>query len=466
MTLYLKKCSHRYHTVKSPSGDMRAKTRKQYMQSHKSHHMCKTEKTLAMLLVLLSLLSLALLPSSTVKAQTRTLIVPDQYPTVQAAVGNATSGDIVYVKEGTYCVEGLTVDKSITLLGQDRQTTIIDSTGNIYDAGSVIDITANAVALSGFTINANAIPRGIYVQGNDCEISNNIIENASGPAIDTYATKKTVIISNSITGNGAGIYLASSDSTISNNSLTDNNGVAITIDSCENVTVSQNHISGNGDGVLIRFIGPFYIYGNDIADNSGFGIQFGQNCSNSMVYDNSLSHNQIGVDLMNFATTTALAPLRVDGYPLGTGNVVYNNHFTYNTINAYAEPSFPYDVGYVNNGTDVVSWDNGLVGNYWSDYLNPFAYVIDANNVDHHPLPFLSAHIIALITSIVIAVVVVLLLYRKHRKTADLKQWPFFYRPLVWVSIGVCLTVLLGTLCRNLLGVGAQEQQKAAFYRG
>jgi pectin methylesterase-like acyl-CoA thioesterase len=32
----------------------------------------------------------------------KTLIVPDQYPTIQAAVNNATAGDTIFVKKGTY----------------------------------------------------------------------------------------------------------------------------------------------------------------------------------------------------------------------------------------------------------------------------------------------------------------------------------------------------------------------------
>jgi len=48
----------------------------------------------------------------------------------------------------------------------------------------------------------------------------------------------------------------------------------------------------------------------------------------------------------------------------------------------------------------VNSWNNGSVGNYWSDYLTKYPnatqvgisgvwntpYVIDANNIDHYPL--------------------------------------------------------------------------------
>jgi hypothetical protein len=50
-------------------------------------------------------------------------------------------------------------------------------------------------------------------------------------------------------------------------------------------------------------------------------------------------------------------------------------------------------------GTDVVSWDNGAMGNYWSDYsgvdqnndgIGDTPYVIDENNKDSYPL--MTAH--------------------------------------------------------------------------
>ncbi len=382
----------------------------------------RTSKCLALILFIIFLTSFIVMSHSIAKAQTRILVVPDEYTTIQDAVGNASAGDTVYVKDGTYYVSDvrLTIDKPLSLVGQDRQATIIEFSGNSYYINSVIDITVDNVTLSGFTIIGNDIPTDIHLQGSNCKISNNIIENTSFTAIDAEPSENNVITSNSITNNGYyGIYFPSSDSIISNNTITKNNNTAIVVDSSENVTIGQNHISNNGNGILIRFFGHFYIKGNDIADNAGYGLQFGENCSYSIVQDNDLAHNQIGIDLLNFATTTNLGlPVRFDGYPLGTGNIVFNNRFIYNELNAKVEHSFPY-AGNANNGTDVVSWDKGVTGNYWSDYNNPFAYVIDANNVDHHPLPYLSALIIVSITvlAIVLVVVVILLIYIRHRKT-------------------------------------------------
>ena len=73
--------------------------------------------------------------------------VPKDYPTIQAAVDAASSGDTIQVAAGIY-YEHVTVDKSLTLLGEDSTTTIIDGGW----AGTVVTVTADNVNISGFTI--------------------------------------------------------------------------------------------------------------------------------------------------------------------------------------------------------------------------------------------------------------------------------------------------------------------------
>ena len=58
-----------------------------------------------------------------------TVTVPDDYPTIQEAIDNANNGDTVFVKSGIY-YEEVEVDKSINLIGEDRNTTIIMGSGD------------------------------------------------------------------------------------------------------------------------------------------------------------------------------------------------------------------------------------------------------------------------------------------------------------------------------------------------
>ena len=123
----------------------------------------------------------------------------------------------------------------------------------------------------------------------------------------------------------------------------------------------------------------------------------------------------------------------------GSGNIIFHNNLFNNSENANVDYQYPNKVKGIINGTAIVSWDNGTVGNYWSDYNGNGSYVIDENNVDHYPLtqpvdistvnptPIDSSDRQILLSAIPIIAVAVLaviiisaLLLRRHRKPASL----------------------------------------------
>jgi len=84
----------------------------------------------------------------------------------------------------------------------------------------------------------------------------------------------------------------------------------------------------------------------------------------------------------------------------GSNNLFFNNNIIDNQEQVTVQPK---SSGYSTHqmGTDVVQWDNGVTGNYWSDYQAKYPdatqnsnetyetpYVIDTNNKDNHPLIF------------------------------------------------------------------------------
>jgi hypothetical protein len=92
--------------------------------------MVRISKTFATFLTLIVLMScLTLLTVKPVNAQARTLVVPTDYPTIQQAINSANNGDTVFVKSGLYN-ETLAITKSIFLIGEDRNSTIIDARGS------------------------------------------------------------------------------------------------------------------------------------------------------------------------------------------------------------------------------------------------------------------------------------------------------------------------------------------------
>jgi pectin methylesterase-like acyl-CoA thioesterase len=79
--------------------------------------------TLMLVLVLAASSIVSVLP---VKGEARTIVVPDDYPTIGAAIENASEGDTIYVKMGIYEETTLTVNKSISLIGEDTANTILN----------------------------------------------------------------------------------------------------------------------------------------------------------------------------------------------------------------------------------------------------------------------------------------------------------------------------------------------------
>jgi parallel beta-helix repeat protein len=138
---------------------------------------------------------------------------PGNYTTIQDAINDSAPGDIVYVYNGTYN-EHVVIDVPMSLIGEDRDTTIIDGSGS----GDVVNVTANWVNISWFTIK-NSGPDGgdagieLY-QVQNCHIANNTaIYNIWGIFLDSSANN--TISNNSASYNRGGISLfSSSDNSI------------------------------------------------------------------------------------------------------------------------------------------------------------------------------------------------------------------------------------------------------------
>ena len=100
-----------------------------------------------------------------------TLEHPYQY--IQEGVNAASSDDTVFVCNGTY-YEHVYIDKSIKLIGENPETTIIDS----YDGcNDIVTITADNVTLNGFTVQNSTCFFGFYYYAVKIISENNIIDN-------------------------------------------------------------------------------------------------------------------------------------------------------------------------------------------------------------------------------------------------------------------------------------------------
>ncbi len=313
-------------------------------------------KKLALILVLFSLIAANIIVIHPIKAGSTTIIVPDDYPTIMAAIGNATDSDTIFVKSGIYNEQELVINKTLSLIGENANSTKIILHppltlhylwGLVYS--DPIKIDANDVALSGFTITTEG--GEISVTGNGARIIGNIINMSI-----FVSGHGTLMIDNDLSS----ILLRGFNQTIAQNTIVSGVGRYSGLwieDSVDNL-VAKNNISGGEVGMELRSAARNQIVANNIV-------------------------TPICIQVDDFFGTKDLQTR------LSDNNTFYQNNFISNSTSID-------QAGYHTGDYSVNNiWDNGKKGNYWSDYngadknadgLGDVPYVIDSNNQDHYPL--------------------------------------------------------------------------------
>jgi parallel beta-helix repeat protein len=190
--------------------------------------------------VLVSLLITFLLciPNVTMMVKATDIIVDDDgtgdYTTIQDAIDNATAGDTIWVKAGSYN-EQLTVNKDVTIIADTGATPIIYATTWVPS----IDVTAVNVTIEGFkiygnsgsgsgpTIRASSGSDGLKVRNNEFNAISGEIGNTA--LLITTSVEKVEFTSNTVTSYAVGV------------SLQDNSKITISGNSFSNVNYSVYH---------------------------------------------------------------------------------------------------------------------------------------------------------------------------------------------------------------------------------
>jgi parallel beta-helix repeat protein len=274
------------------------------------------------------------------------------YTKIQNAIDNASEGDSVYVRNGTY-YELLSINKSINLIGANKNQTIINYKNSNKNQHGIIVIKSNNVTIKGFQIISSAgfsKKVGININSSYNIVTNNILLNNH---------------------HGINISKGTKNNNISLNTISNSRLYGVSISSSNNNIVIKNNISLSGFyGVYLTLSNENILVGNTISESDFYGIRI-KASENNEVYQNIIFNNNRGIYLC-------------------CGSV--NNIISYNI--------FKKNIDY-NARDDIFNqWDNGSVGNYWDDYngtddngdgIGDISYDIadgygEANNQDRYPL--------------------------------------------------------------------------------
>lgn len=306
------------------------------------------------------------------------------YATIQEAIDapETLDGDTIFVRIGTY-YEHVILTKDLTLIGEDKNTTIIDGNKN----GTVISIkSVNYCGISGFTI-----------QNSSRWYSSLPLLKSIG--ISVLDSEGVVLNQNIIKATEYGIYFAnSSGSTIYDTILTANDDYDIYLSQSKNLIVSENSIfdSLGQSGIFMK--SSFH----NIIDRNTIRLGFGNAITLEDSYENIVENNWLtekswdGIDLLNSYNNT-IAGNTIEKNWRGIvlhdarDNKIYHNNFIDNKETTGIMRQI---VIYGSNNTNM--WDDSLGrGNYWSDYkgqdlnnnsIGDTSYLIDKKNQDDYPL--------------------------------------------------------------------------------
>jgi len=235
---------------------------------------------------------------------------------------DAVSGSTVYVANGIY-YEHIVIDKPLSLIGEDRENTIIDGSGT----GDVIYVSGNYVNITEFTIRNSGNNWGdsaIETTSNNNKFYENIINNSPPGTFGIYLndiSKNNLIQDNQILGyNEDGIYLT---------------------DGSNYNEIYNNEISKNHDGIQLYDVIENIIAFNSIHNNSDDGIGISGSSNNNRIYSNLIENNLDTGITSGFKTNN---------------NLIYHNNIRFNLVNGF------------DDSTNI--WNNTYPtgGNYWDDY--------------------------------------------------------------------------------------------------
>lgn len=224
------------------------------------------------------------------------LIVPDEFPTIQAAIDQANDGDFVQIMPGTYHEAINLGARNINIRGSGTDVTIIDATG--HDSSTVTLSPTDSVSIEDITITGGSgspiqfvqteltAGGGLLVQSGavalfNCRIVSNSAHLGGGIFVSAGASASLLNchVGENVAATGGGLFSNAGQpiaaTTTFENNQAENGGAAFivgdgTFDSCE---FRVNGAEQEGGGVLVAGgMGSFascVFYKNESSGNGG-----------------------------------------------------------------------------------------------------------------------------------------------------------------------------------------------------
>lgn len=309
--------------------------------------------------------------------------------TILEGINNASTGNTIFVYAGSYS-ENVIVDKTVNLVGEDKDNTIIHG---FDELDHVVSITQDWCNFSEFTVeNGGTDSAGIRIESDHCFVHDTIFFDNQYIGLWLDYSEDTTVSDNKFLGNSHGIYIKYSNTNMIFNNNASNNlyyGI-VCIKSNEN-KILDNIVNSNGA------IGIYFnqdcdnndISNNTINSNEQRGIRLYYSdynmISNNMVYDNS-APDRDGAIVCFYSNNNKIFKNTVDSnnnqgvfLEFSDENMVFNNIISNNDKNGINCTGSKNNVIFHNNFLDNTqnarddntnTWYNSTLkhGNYWDDY--------------------------------------------------------------------------------------------------
>ena len=348
-------------------------------------------------------------------ASVATIYVPDDYAKIQWAVDNASAGDTIIVRGGTY-YENVNAGKQLTLKSENGSANcIVDA----RESGSAITLSSNGIKLQGFTVvnsvvnipllfsiysceeyptaGIEVLSNGNIIEDNDASkncygiylvnSTNNTLTNNTVDGIGLVNSTNNTLTNNTASNSSNGIYLVeSTNNTLTNNTANSNYWYGIGLVESTNNTLTNNTANSNNGGGFYLVESDNNTLTNNNASNNWDGFYLVESDNNTLTNNNASNNMRIylgdsknnKIYLNNFINNSVIVTPRwlPEWSPIGTTNI-------WNSTSL---------ISYTYNGSQFTSY----LGNYWSGYYNGAdedgngigntSNYFDDDNIDYHPL--------------------------------------------------------------------------------